>query len=825
MPASILNRLRKTASVLTLAVALMSVSACDTAEERAEKHFQSGMELLEAGDVDRALVEFRNVFKLNGQHREARQVYAKAERDRGRLREAYSQYLRLVEQYPDDLDGQRALAEIAAQTGDWAEAEVHVTTALALKPDDLPSQAVKLALDYGRAKTDSDLALMDTIATQATELRGKLPDSQLLLSVLIDHALASQNYPSAMSLIDTALTKAPDDRVLYGLRLSTLAAQGDDAAVEAGLIEMLARFPDDASIKETLIRWYVSRREVEKGEAFLRGQVDPADESPVAVLDVVRFVAENRGIDAAIAEIDAHMAASTTGAASPVLRSTRAGLMFDAGKRDEAIAEMEAVLKVAPPSEDTQKIKVGLARMLISNGNAVGARALVEEVLAEDPGDLPALKLKASWLILNDAASEAITILRGALDDTPNDAETLTLLAQAHERDGNRGLMRDMLSLAVEASGRAPGESLRYAQALASDGEYLTAETVLIEALRLSPASPGLLVPLGQIYVQIKDWPRAEAVAAQIESLNEPALADTVAGLRASIFEGQQRTDQAIGYLQGLVDEGEAGLGAKVAIIRAHLANGQNAEALAYAEKLLVETPDDPSLRFIRASIQSVTGDNEPAEATYRELLKEDPTRTQVWMSLYRVVGSDPGRQDEAGAIIEEALAVLPDVGELRWAKAGYLERKGDIDGAIAVYEDLYAENSSNMIIANNLASLISSYRTDDESLARAEVIARRLRGSSVAAYQDTYGWIAYRRGNLIEAEAELGKAAAGLPDDPMVQYHLAMTYLAVGRKADALTQFNIAIALVKPDDTRDFVASAKAEIAKLQAEGITANN
>ena len=63
------------------------------------------------------------------------------------------------------------------------------------------------------------------------------------------------------------------------------------------------------------------------------------------------------------------------------------------------------------------------------------------------------------------------------------------------------------------------------------------------------------------------------------------------------------------------------------------------------------------------------------------------------------------------------------------------------------------------------------------------------------------------------------------LADDPMVQYHLAMTYLAVGRKADALTQFNIAIALVKPDDTRDFVASAKAEIAKLQAEGITANN
>ena len=37
---------------------LFLLAACDTAEERAEKHFQSGIELLEAGDIRRALVEF-----------------------------------------------------------------------------------------------------------------------------------------------------------------------------------------------------------------------------------------------------------------------------------------------------------------------------------------------------------------------------------------------------------------------------------------------------------------------------------------------------------------------------------------------------------------------------------------------------------------------------------------------------------------------------------------------------------------------------------------------------------------------------------------------
>ena len=53
-----------------------ALSACDTAEERAEAHYQRAMALLAAGDDDRAMVEFRNVFRLNGEHVAARLAYA-----------------------------------------------------------------------------------------------------------------------------------------------------------------------------------------------------------------------------------------------------------------------------------------------------------------------------------------------------------------------------------------------------------------------------------------------------------------------------------------------------------------------------------------------------------------------------------------------------------------------------------------------------------------------------------------------------------------------------------------------------------------------------
>jgi tetratricopeptide (TPR) repeat protein len=86
-------------------------------------------------------------------------------------------------------------------------------------------------------------------------------------------------------------------------------------------------------------------------------------------------------------------------------------------------------------------------------------------------------------------------------------------------------------------------------------------------------------------------------------------------------------------------------------------------------------------------------------------------------------------------------------------------------------------------VVANNLASLISTYRDDEASLERAYTIARRLRGTDVAPFQDTYGWIAYRKGEYQEALEHLEPAAAVLGDDPLVQYHLGMTYLALGQQ------------------------------------------
>ena len=78
------------------------------------------------------------------------------------------------------------------------------------------------------------------------------------------------------------------------------------------------------------------------------------------------------------------------------------------------------------------------------------ARALVEAVLAEDPTQVEALKIKADFLIDGDKADEAVAHLRRALDQEPTNASILTITARAHERNGNRELMGEALALAAD---------------------------------------------------------------------------------------------------------------------------------------------------------------------------------------------------------------------------------------------------------------------------------------------------------------------------------------------------------------------------------------
>lgn len=802
-------------------IAVLALAACDSAEERAEAHFQSGLALIAKGDLDRAIVELRSVFQLNGRHQEARRTLAELMLERGNRQEAYSQYLRLAEQYPDDLEARISLTSIAFDAGNWDEVTRHGAKASELAPDDPRVKAIATALRYGEAAQADDVVTRRDAARAAEALLADQPENLILRNLLIDAYLRDLDYGRALAAIDEMIARTPDNERLYRQRLAVLAQTGDSEALEAGLYGIVELFPGDVTHKQTLIRYLLDNGALDKAEDFLRRLASeaPAEEAGPTV-DLIRFMAEIRGTDAARAEIETAIATH----ANPVpFRVLRAGLDFAEGQQDKAVAELEAVLEGAEPSEQTNTIRVTLARMLLATGNEVGARTRIEEVLAEDAGNPEALKMQAGWHVQADDIDAAIAALRGALDRTPEDAQALTLMAEAHTRTGSADLSRDYLALAVEASGNAPADSIRYARLLMREERYLPAEDILISSLRLNRNNLELLVTLGQLYLAMDDNGRTQDVVRTLRALDTEAAEQAANGLEAERLNRQGGTAEALAFLEGLAGAADAGLTTQITLIRARLATGDAPGALALAEEMARANPDSDPAAFVLAVTRVQTGDFDGAETIFRTLLAANPAQPPVWLELTRLKLRQ-GDRDGARAAMEDGLAATPDDGNLLWAKATILEQDGDIDGAIAVYETLYTQNSSSPVAANNLASLISTYRTDAESLERAWRIARRFRDTEIPALQDTYGWIVFRRGEAGEALPYLEAAAAGLPNDPVVQYHLGLAYRATERPADALAQMQRAVEIAGSSDLRPQIEEARGLIVTLREEAEAAS-
>jgi len=797
-------------SVLAVILTL-GLTACKSAEERAEEYYQSALTLSAEDDFDRAVVALRNVLELDSSHREARRMMADIMLNaRGNSQQAYREYLRLAEQFPDDLDARIALAQIAFAATNWDELERHGAQAAELAPADPRVVPLSTARAYRDAVLENDVPARRDAANTARTLLAEQAENMVLRSVVIDDLLRGGDLNGALAEIDLMLERDPDNIVYHQQRLNILAELGDMDGLEQQLRVMISQFPDDTVHKATLLRFYLSRDDLDAAETFLRDLVAaaPADD-PTAKGDLIRFLAEYRTIAAAKEEIAATIV--TLDDPLPFL-VIDAGLDFSVGERANAVNTLETALDQHATSPQAQVARVTLARMLAAMGNEVGARAQVEAVLAEDSTNSEALKLRAGWLIAADETEEAITALRTALDSNPDDAAAMTLMADAYIRSGRPQLARDFRALAVDASGNAPSESIRYAQLLMNDESYLPAEDILISSLRLNDNNPDLLITLGQLYLEMEDFARTQQVVDTLRRVGRPEPANRI---EAELINRQQGRDDALAYLEGLANRSDANLADRITLVRAQIRSGDTDSALDNVKQMAADAPDNDELRFLVGTTQALAGNLDAAEQTFLALLETEPRRPSVWLALSQLA-QRKGDRDAAKKVIDDALGHLPAEATLLWAKASFLEQDGDINAAIAIYEDLYAQNSSALVVANNLASLLSTYRDDDESLERAWTVARRFSDTTFPAVQDTYGWILHRRGQSEDALPYLESAVAGLPDDPLAQYHLGQAYAALDRPDEALAQFRSAVALAGPGDTRPQIETARREIQTL---------
>ncbi|WP_368188407.1 tetratricopeptide repeat protein [Aestuariibius sp. HNIBRBA575] len=780
--------------VLTLALGL---AACKSAEERAAEHFETAQELLAQGDESRALVELRNALLRDPTLRDARLMFAEILMEQGRTRDAFGQYVQIIESIPQDLEANRALATLAFESGAWEEAAKYAGTITSIDDQDVPALAILAALDYRKAVLDNDLARQADATRRATALIAQDPTLLSVHRILITSALRDNRPNDSLDQAELGLEHHPQDRDLNLAKLQSLNLLGMGPEVETQLLHMTTLFPEDQDVQRMLMDFYVRAGRIDDALSWLRGRIDPDSDIADNRLIYLRILGEAKSSQVMLAELTdmLNQTPLPTDIEANLLDfiMIKTGASFAHGDQDAAMAELEQSIDGMEPSEDVNQIRVQLARMRDAVGNNVGARALIEQVLDHDAGQVEALKMRSLWLISDDKTAEAIRNLREALANSPNDSETVSLLASAYRREGRIELMAEMLSRAVEMSNRGPNETLRYTAYLNEQQEYVSSESLLLDSLRQNPSNLQLLVALTRVHLAMEDIGRVQQDIDAIRQGFPGAEGEAVANeLQAQLLSQTQQTDALSAFLQSLAGQSEGQYNAEIAIIRDLIRNGQLPDATDRAMQLAQTYPDEPAVLLLRAQIIRANGDQETGVAQIRDVTATHPEFEGGWGALYAALRQNndlPGATD----VLTQARAALPDSRALALMQAGLHEETEDFDAAIALYEMLYERNGDDLLVTNNLASLLSTSRSDPASLDRAWLLARRLRGSQVPALLDTFGWIALQRGEVNDALEALDIAAAALPEEPVVWYHLGRALAADSQKTAAAQAYETA--------------------------------
>jgi Flp pilus assembly protein TadD len=228
---------------------------------------------------------------------------------------------------------------------------------------------------------------------------------------------------------------------------------------------------------------------------------------------------------------------------------------------------------------------------------------------------------------------------------------------------------------------------------------------------------------------------------------------------------------------------------------------------------VIASAPRNAYAISLKAELLASQGRFDAAIDAFRSSIQAEP----IWapgyhgLALAQIAANHP---DDAVKTLQQGVDKTQGASTLIGDLGALYERLGRPNDAIALYEGVLAKNPNSPVVINNLAILLVNYRSDADSLARAQKLADRLASSSLVDVIDTRGWIKYKSGDFFGAEALLQQAVDKAPDSPELHYHLGMAQLRSGETEPAEQNLETALRSTKPFSGMD---QARAELARLR--------
>ena len=791
-------------SAFILPVMLMvalQVTGCSSSEQRAQNYYEDGAKLVAQHKYFQAAVEFRNAIRLKKDMLPAWRGLAQVEEFTHQWTELVGALRSIVNLDPKDVDAKLKLARLMLYGGATDQALKLVNSFDPTEDANAKVLALKAAV-FLKLK-DNTSAVSNAQAALKID-----PNNVDATVVLAASALDGGDPKAALQILNSAPGVSDKDLGIQFFKIKIFEQLGDLPQIEALLQKLVELYPDQTAFRKQLVKFYIDQHRTEDAEKQLRAIAAADPKNTQAALDLVRFLYTTKGAATARAELVSRIAAGGDVFAYQI---ALAEFDFSQGNFDDSFKLLQTLANNSGSAEQRLAAKIKLAELNLDRKNVVAADALVTDILNTDSRNIDGLRLRALIHMSRGQLDPAISDLREALNDAPRSTDLMLLLATAYERSGSIELAEKEFADATRVSNYDPNVGLNYVAFLRRRGSIQRAQDVLTDLANRQPNNLAILSALAEVKLSLRDWAGAQEIGEAIKRIGGAGggLADQILG---TALNGEDKVDQSIAAFQSAAATQPSAVQPMVALVGELVRAKQTDRAVTFLQAVLKANPANAEALVLLGSIEfTVNNAPDKAMADYMAAIEKQPKDVIGYRALadLYVVEKKP---DAALLAIQDGLKQLPDNIPLHMSLAGLLEQSGNYDGAISEYEYVQSQQPGSMIVANNLASLLTDHRTDKASLDQALALAAVLRKSQVPQFKDTLGWVSYRSGDYKTAVSLLNDAATALPDVALIRYHLGMGYAAVGQNAMAAEQFKAALTKSPSDELAERI---KAELRK----------
>ena len=626
----------------------------------AEPYYQTGLVYLETRSLPEAVAAFRKATEADPKHTGAQIKLAELmtmSRDKEAVNQAADKLNELLKNAPDDPEIADYLAVAELRTGSPQDAANRLQDILKKKPGHLQTafglaqlklrqkdlkgaeEVLTSALDSNPNSIEANLALAQFyVVTQKLDIAKVRVNRAIQLSPQNINALAML---AAIQIAEKRLDDAdrtfkqiaalPDPKY-RSMHAIFLAQTGKREEALAEFEKLAKAVPDDAKVRDRLVRLYVALNKTTEAQNLLNTAVKK----------------NSKDIDALF---------------------QRSLVELRIGKTADAEASLKAILAISP---NLPRVHFALAGLYRSLNRSVDERSELIESLHLEPNFVQArVELAHNYLASNDAKS-ALELL----NQTP--AAQRNVLPVVVERNwallgtGNTKELKEVLARAPKTN-PPPDLSLQDALVRLKDKDYIGARIAAQDVLRVRPTDARAALVLADSYGAQGDAPKGLQRLQEIASANPKSAA--LQQLLGDWYANAGKLAEARKAFESAKLDSAGFVQADLALARLDRREKRIDEARQRLTALVSADPKNISALIMLADLEEEAGNRAQALIRYKAAVALDPKNISALNNIaYETAVENP---DEALKMASQAAELAPDDARIQDTLAWVFYKKG----------------------------------------------------------------------------------------------------------------------------------------------------